>query len=55
MSNQQWQDTLTTLNSVQKGDLINESEFNDWLQSWGSKNEKKAPSKSSIYLFRVTR
>lgn len=46
MADQQWQDTLVALTSVQNGDLIDESEINTWLQSWGSKNEKKPPKVS---------
>ncbi len=43
MAEQQWQDTLVALNSVQNDDLIDESKVNNWLQSWGSNNEKIAP------------
>ena len=38
-----WNDTLEALDSVKSGQSIPESEVKEWLESWGSKNEKSPP------------
>lgn len=43
MADQQWQDTLEALDSVKNGELVDETEVNQWLQSWGKADEQKAP------------
>ncbi len=38
-----WEETLEAIESVNRGELIDESEVNAWLNSWGTDNLKKAP------------
>jgi predicted transcriptional regulator len=38
-----WQETLAALDSVKNGNLVNESSVKEWLESWGSENEKHPP------------
>ena len=38
-----WAETLSALDSVKGGIVIEESEVIDWLKSWGSENEKIPP------------
>jgi len=39
-----WEETLEAIDSVKRGELIDESEVNAWLNSWGTENLKQAPS-----------
>jgi len=39
-----WEETLEAIESVTRGELIDESEVNAWLNSWGTENLKQAPS-----------
>ena len=39
-----WEETLEAIESVNRGELIDESEVNAWLNSWGTENLKQAPS-----------
>ena len=43
IEDKRWAETLLALESVKKGDVIEETEVMDWLKSWGSKNEKLPP------------
>ena len=43
MEDSLWNDTLEALESVKSGQSIPEGEVKDWLESWGSKNEKSPP------------
>ncbi|RKZ99841.1 MAG: transcriptional regulator [Gammaproteobacteria bacterium] len=43
MENSRWSETLEALNSVKSGNLINSNEVHDWLDSWGTSNEKSPP------------
>ena len=38
-----WQETLVALDSIKSGNLVNESSVKEWLESWGSENEKRPP------------
>jgi len=38
-----WQGTLAALESVSQGRVVSESAVHDWLESWGSENEKVVP------------
>ncbi|MCP4753381.1 MAG: ribbon-helix-helix protein, CopG family [Proteobacteria bacterium] len=40
-----WEETLLALESVKKGEGVSEEEVDIWLQSWGTKKEKKPPKK----------
>ena len=44
MEDSLWNDTLEALESVKSGQSIPEDEVKDWLESWGSENEKSPPS-----------
>ncbi len=39
-----WIDTLEALESVKSGKTVAEKDVTDWLESWGSKDEKTPPS-----------
>jgi len=43
IEDRRWAETLTALESVKNGEVIEETEVMDWLKSWGSKNEKLPP------------
>jgi predicted transcriptional regulator len=36
-----WQDTLNALESVKEGKVIDGEKVHDWLESWGTAQEKK--------------
>jgi len=40
---ERWMDTLSALESVKNGNVVEESEVHEWLKSWGTKNEKSPP------------
>lgn len=40
-----WEETWDAIESVNRGELIDESEVNTWLNSWGTAELKKTPSK----------
>jgi len=40
---ERWTDTLSAIESVKSGNVIDETEVNEWLKSWGSDNEKSPP------------
>ncbi len=43
VAEQRWSETLEAIDSVKQGNVIDESEVNEWLESWGSNNELKPP------------
>jgi len=43
VAEQRWSETLEAIDSVKSGKVIDEAEVNEWLESWGSKNELKPP------------
>lgn len=43
MEDARWGDTLEALSSIRSGKAIDESEASQWLESWGSKDEKTPP------------
>lgn len=43
MENSRWNETVEALDSVKSGNLINANEVHDWLDSWGTNNEKHPP------------
>ncbi len=40
---ERWAETVEAIESVKSGKVIDESEVNEWLESWGSDNELKSP------------
>ncbi len=44
LEEQRWVETLEAIDSVKSGKLIEEKEVNDWLESWGTKNELEPPN-----------
>lgn len=40
-----WRETLEALDSVKKGDVVNGEAVQEWLKSWGNKNEKMPPNR----------
>ncbi|MBL4867708.1 MAG: CopG family ribbon-helix-helix protein [Pseudomonadales bacterium] len=40
---ERWQDTLLALDSVKSGRGVDESEVTEWLNGWGTEQEKGAP------------
>ncbi len=40
---ERWSETLVALESVKNGAAVEEVDVVDWLQSWGTKNEKTPP------------
>ncbi len=43
MEHSRWSDTVEALNSVKSGNYIEANEVHEWLESWGTENEKTAP------------
>lgn len=43
MEDSRWEDTLQALDSVKSGKSINGDKVDEWLRSWGSKDEKVQP------------
>jgi predicted transcriptional regulator len=43
MEDSRWDDTLEALKSVRSGKVVDEDSVTQWLESWGSKNEKMPP------------
>jgi len=43
MEDSRWEDTLQALDSVKSGKSINGAKVEEWLQTWGSKDEKASP------------
>ena len=43
MEDARWADTLTALESVKAGKLVDEKDVAQWLESWGSGDEKTPP------------
>ena len=43
MENSRWSETVEALHSVKSGNLISANEVDDWLDSWGTNNEKLPP------------
>ncbi|MCK5479294.1 MAG: ribbon-helix-helix protein, CopG family [Methylococcales bacterium] len=44
LEEKRWVETLEAIDSVKSGELIEETEVNDWLESWGAENELEPPS-----------
>lgn len=44
MEDARWTETLEALESVKSGKTVDEKNVTEWLESWGSKDEKAAPS-----------
>ncbi len=40
---QRWTETLDAIESVKMGKLVEETDVNKWLESWGAVNELKPP------------
>lgn len=38
-----WQQTLEAMESAAKGNVVDADDVHDWLGSWGTGNEQKAP------------
>jgi len=43
IAEQRWSETLVAIESVKSGQLIDEVEVNQWLDSWGTDGELKPP------------
>ncbi|MCF6254119.1 MAG: ribbon-helix-helix protein, CopG family [Thiomicrorhabdus sp.] len=43
VAEQRWSETLEAIDSVKQGKVIEESEVNEWLESWGSNDELQPP------------
>jgi predicted transcriptional regulator len=43
MDDARWSDTLSALESVKSGKMVDENKVTAWLESWGSKDEKTPP------------
>jgi len=43
MEEARWNDTLEALASVKSGNVVNEGRVSEWLESWGTKDEKTPP------------
>ncbi len=43
VAEQRWSETLEAIDSVKQGNVIEESEVNEWLESWGSNDELQPP------------
>lgn len=41
---QRWEQTLQAMESATKGKVVDASQVHEWLASWGTDNELKAPS-----------
>nr|CRH06276.1 conserved protein of unknown function [Candidatus Magnetococcus massalia] len=44
LEKQRWQETMDALDSIKSGDLVDEEQVDNWLQSWGQDSEKQTPS-----------
>ena len=44
LEEKRWVETLEAIDSVKSGESIEETEVNDWLESWGAENELEPPS-----------
>jgi predicted transcriptional regulator len=44
LEEQRWVETLEAIDSVKSGELIEEKEVNNWLESWGTDKELEPPS-----------
>lgn len=44
LEEQRWQQTLEAMESAVQGKVVDASEVNEWLASWGTSNELEAPS-----------
>ena len=44
LEEQRWGETLEAIDSVKSGELIEEKEVIDWLESWGKENELEPPN-----------
>jgi len=42
---QRWAETLIAIESVKSGNLVEEGEVDEWLESWGTTNELKPPKR----------
>lgn len=40
-----WEQTLEAIESISKGESIDETDVNAWLNSWGTEEVKAAPTK----------
>lgn len=40
-----WEDTLEAIESIGRGEAIDEGSVNEWLNSWGTDSPKAPPSK----------
>jgi len=38
-----WRQTLDAMESAARGNVVDASEVHDWLNSWGTENEREAP------------
>ena len=45
MADARWDDTLVALQSVENNKLVDADQAFQWLDSWGSENEKLPPTK----------
>ena len=43
LEEKRWVETLEAIDSVKSGESIEETEVNDWLESWGAENELEPP------------
>ena len=43
VAEQRWSETLEAIDSVKSGKVIDETEVHEWLESWGSENERTPP------------
>jgi len=44
LEEQRWVETLEAIDSVKSGELIEEKEVNNWLESWGTDKELEPPN-----------
>ncbi len=44
LEEQRWIETVAAIDSVKSGKLIEEKAVNDWLESWGTENEREPPN-----------
>lgn len=45
LDDMRWEETLLAIQSSSKGELIDETEVNAWLNSWGTEHTINAPAK----------
>ena len=43
LEQQRWQDTLSALEDIRAGRVVDGDQVHAWLKSWGTKNELKPP------------